>query len=162
MRKPRCARFFCAMAALSGSLLSGCATLTGEPTQVINVQTFDARGRAIEGMRCKVSNGSLEYFGNSPLFGLSVRRSSSDLEIQCNRGPLIARATAVSRGNSAAAVMKAVLPGGTASTVVDHMTGYRYSYPTDLHLRVGQHLVFDASDDELGRPSKGVLADSPR
>ena len=148
---------------LLGSVwLGGCATITGEATQPINVQTLDARGAAVEGMRCHVSNGSAEYFGNSPMFALTVRRSSSDLEIVCRRGALVARATAVSRGSKSVALMKAVLPGGTAATMIDHMSGYRYSYPTDLQLRVGQHLVFDANDDELGRPSKGVLADSPR
>lgn len=161
--RPQAARPFAVLVALLGAVLSGgCATITGEATQVINVQTLDARGVAVEGMRCHVSNGSAEYFGNSPMFALSVRRSSSDLEIVCRRGAQVARATAVSRGSKSVALMKAVLPGGTASTVVDHMTGYRYAYPTDLHLRVGQHLVFDANDDELGRPSKGVLADSAR
>ena len=162
MRPPRTLRLLCAMAAMAVSLLSGCATMTGEATQTINVQAFDTRGRAIEGMHCKVTNGSAQYFGNSPLFGLTVRRSSSDLEVLCQRGPMIARATAVSRGSKMGALVKAALPGGTASTMIDHMTGYRYSYPTDLQLRVGQHLVFDADDDEVGRPSKGVLADSPR
>lgn len=162
MRSPRPVRLLCATAAFALSLLSGCATITGDATQFINVQTLDARGNAIEGMRCKATNGSEEYFGNSPMFGLAVRRSSSDLEIRCHRGALTARATAVSRGNTATDLMKTVLPGGTASVVIDHLTGYRYSYPNDVKLRVGQHLVFDASDDELGRPSRGVLADSPR
>lgn len=143
-------------------LASGCATLTGEPTQTISVQTFDAQGRVVEGMRCKVVNGSAEYFGNSPMFSLTVRRSSSDLDIECTRGDRVARATAISRGGRASAVAKAILPGGTAGVLVDHLTGYRYDYPTNLHLRIGHHLVFDASDDESGRPSKGVLADSPR
>jgi hypothetical protein len=149
-------------AACAALLASGCATLTGEATQTINVQTFDTQGRAIEGMRCKVVNGSAEYFGNSPMFALTVRRSSSDLDIECKRGDRVARATAISRGSKAGAVAKAMMPGGTAAVLVDHVTGYRYDYPTNLHLRIGQHLVFDASDDELGRPSKGVLADSPR
>ena len=162
MRKPRTVRLFCASAALAASLLSGCATITGESTQVIHVMTFDARGNSVEGLRCKVSNGSEAYFGNSPMFGLEVRRSSSDLEIRCQGGPMSARGTAVSRGSKAGALAKAVLPGGTASTVVDHMTGYRYSYPIEVRLRVGQHLVFDANDDAPGRPNKGVLADSPR
>lgn len=160
--RSRTVRLSCATAAVAASLLSGCATITGDATQFINVRTLDARGNSVEGMRCKVTNGSAEYFGNSPMFGLAVRRSSSDLEIQCHRGVHTARATAVSRGSNAAALMKAALPGGAASTVVDHITGYRYSYPTDVQLRIGQHLVFDANDDELGRPSRGVLADSPR
>lgn len=148
---------------LASLALSGCATLTGEPTQRINVQTLDENGRAIEGMHCRVSNGNKVYFGTSPMFGLKVRRSANDLEIACHRGQLQARATAVSRGNTASALFKAVLPGGGAATVIDHVTGYRYAYPLDLQLRVGQHLVFDAGDDQIGRPSKGVLvAELPR
>lgn len=144
------------------ALLSGCATMTGEPTQIINVQTLDGRGHAVEGMRCRVSNGSEEYFGTSPMFSLSVRRSANDLEIQCQRGAMTARATAVSRGNTTSALFRAILPGGTAATVIDHISGYRYAYPVNLQLRVGQHLVFDAGDDEIGRPSKGVLAEAGR
>ena len=34
-------------------LASGCATLTGSPTQRISVQTLDAQGQQIRGMRCR-------------------------------------------------------------------------------------------------------------
>ena len=164
MFKPHPVRVLGLLAVLSAGLLAtGCATMTGEPTQVINVQTLDAQGHAVEGMRCRVSNGDQEYFGSSPMFALSVRRSANDLEIRCQRGALSAQATAVSRGNTTTALLKAMLPGGGAATVIDHISGYRYAYPVNLQLRVGQHLVFDAGDDEIGRPSKGVLvADVPR
>lgn len=162
MLAQRSHRVIMALALAPMLLASGCATLTGEPTQTINVQTLDARGVAVEGMRCRVSNGSEEYFGSSPMFALKVRRAASDLEIHCQRGALSARATAVSRGNTTADLFRTLLPGGGAAAVIDHMTGYRYTYPVDLQLRVGQHLVFDAGHDELGRPSKGVLAETVR
>lgn len=144
-------------------LASGCATMTGTATQSINVHTVDASDRPIEGMRCRIINGSAEYFGTSPMYDLRVRRSSSDLDIECRRGTLSARGTAVSRGSAAMAAIKALLPGGTAAVAVDHFTGYRYAYPHTMRLRVGQHLVFDASDEaESGRPTRGVVADAPR
>lgn len=150
------------LAAVTVSLaLGGCATMTGTPTQSISIHTVDANDRPIEGMNCRVINGSAEYFGTSPMYDLRVRRSASDLEIECRRGPWVARGTAVSRGPAAAAV-KALVPGGTASLMIDHFTGYRYAYPSAMRLRVGQHLVFDAGDDALGRPSPGILVDAGR
>lgn len=143
-------------------VLGGCATMTGTPTQAISILTVDANDRPVGGMKCRVVNGSAEYFGTSPMYDLQVRRSSGDLDIECRRGPLVARGTAVSRGSAAAAAVKALLPGGTASLVVDHVSGYRYAYPSAMRLRVGQHLVFDAGDDALGRPSRGVQVDAGR
>ncbi len=151
------------LAVVPGSLaLGGCATMTGTATQSISIHTVDASDRPIEGMKCRVVNGSAEYFGTSPMYDLQVRRSSSDLDIECRRGPLVARGTAVSRGSAATAAIKALLPGGTASLIVDHVSGYRYAYPSTMRLRVGQHLVFDASDDALGRPTRGVQVDADR
>lgn len=142
--------------------LGGCATVTGSPTQSISIHTVDANDRPVEGMNCRVINGSAEYFGTSPMYDLQVRRSSSDLDIECRRGGLVARGTAVSRGSAPAAAVKTLLPGGTASLLIDHVSGYRYAYPSAMRLRVGQHLVFDASDDALGRPSRGIQVDAGR
>lgn len=142
--------------------LGGCATVTGSPTQSISIHTVDANDRPVEGMKCRVINGSAEYFGTSPMYDLQVRRSSSDLDIECRRGGLVARGTAVSRGSAPAAAVKTLLPGGTASLLIDHVSGYRYAYPSAMRLRVGQHLVFDASDDALGRPSRGIQVDAGR
>lgn len=138
------ARFASAIAAACAALLlGGCATITGEATQAIDIVTFDAAQRPLEGMRCRVLNGAAEYFGNSPMYALQVRRSASDLEIECRRGALVARGTAVSRGG--VELLQGVLPGGTMMVALDHLTGYRYRYPAQIQLRVGEHLVFDAA-----------------
>jgi hypothetical protein len=141
--------------------LAGCATITGTPDQSINIQTVDLLDRPIAGMRCRISNASADYFGDSPLRDLVVRRSSSDLEIECHRGSLVARGTAVSRGSVLDGAVKALLPGGTAMLAVDHLSGYRYKYPDWIRLRVGQHLVFDANRQSPGQPAQGLLADVP-
>jgi len=143
------------------ALLGACATMTGDPTQVLQIETVDEQGHPVEGMRCHLSNASSEYFGDSPMFGLEVHRSSSDLQITCRLGNRIAEAKAVSRGGvrGAAAML---LPGGTAYMMIDHISGYRYTYPTWLRLQVGQKLVFDASNDVNGKPVPGVRSDSFR
>lgn len=45
-----------------------------------------------------------------------------------------------------------LLPGGSAYLVIDHLTGYRYNYPTWVRLQIGKKLVFDAGDDVRGKP----------
>ncbi|MFN9676341.1 MAG: hypothetical protein ACK50G_00210 [bacterium] len=149
------------LAVLAAALLSGCATMTGKPTQDVSIMTVDAHGRAVDGMHCRVVNGSNEYVGNSPMFGLQVRRSASDLEIECRKGRKVALGTAVSRG-SLSGVAGMLLPGGTAVLAIDHLTGYRYAYPQFIKLQVGEHLVFVAGNEDGGRPTLGLQANAAR
>jgi len=151
-----------ALSSVSVALLGACATVTGDPTQVVHVETLDARGQPIEGMRCHLSNASSEYFGDSPMFGLEVHRSASDLKISCRRGDLVAEGTAVSRSGvrgGITGVVNLMVPGGSGLMAIDHFTGYRYTYPAWVQLRIGQKLVFDAGDDIAGQPSPGVRTD---
>jgi hypothetical protein len=151
-----------AVSAVPIALLGGCATVTGDPTQVVHVETLDERGQPIEGMRCHLSNASSDYFGDSPMFGLEVHRSASDLKISCRLGDRVADGTAVSRSGLRGGVTGAVnllIPGGSGLMVIDHLTGYRYSYPAWVQVRIGQKLVFDAGDDIAGQPTAGVGKD---
>jgi hypothetical protein len=151
-----------ALSSLSVALLGACATVTGDPTQVVHVETLDERGRPIEGMRCHLSNASSDYFGDSPLFNLEVHRSSSDLKINCRLGDRVAQGTAVSRSGLRGGITGAVnlmMPGGSGMMVIDHLTGYRYAYPAWVQLQIGQQLVFDAGDDVEGQPTSGARKD---
>jgi hypothetical protein len=123
--------------------LAGCATLEGSPTQPITVHTVDATGKPVNGMRCRIANGSADYFGNSPLLDVQIRRSGSDLEIECRSGTQIARATAFARGPSVGGMV--LLPGGGAAALIDRLSGYAYAYPRAMQLRIGEHMIFDVS-----------------
>jgi len=144
-----------AVAAGQALLLGACATITGDPTQVVHIETLDEHGRPIEGMRCHATNASSDYFGDSPMFNLEVHRSASDLKIACRLGDRIAEGTAVSRSGlrgGVTGVADLLVPGGSAYVVIDHLTGYRYTYPSWVRLQIGQKRVFDAGDDVAGRP----------
>jgi murein DD-endopeptidase MepM/ murein hydrolase activator NlpD len=154
-----------ALAAVQVALLGACATITGDPTQVVHVETLDERGQPIAGMRCHLSNASSEYFGDSPLFELEVHRSSSDLKIACRLGDRVAEGTAVSRSGvrgGVTGVANLMMPGGSAYMVIDHFTGYRYTYPTWVRVQIGQKLVFDAGDDVPGTPVRAVRQEPER
>lgn len=123
----------------SGMLLSGCATLTKESRQTIDVQVFDSNGRAVSNAVCRLDNSSEALFGNSPLIRVTVERSVSDLIIECRKTGLPpARAIAVS-GQTTGLVM-ALQP--VATTVIDHLTGRMYDYPKTIRLVVGRERVY--------------------
>ena len=147
-------RLAAVVATAAGALLStGCATVTREPTQRVSIVAVDAADQPVPGMRCRVTNGAAEYYGDAPMHSVPVRRSFSNLEIECRRGTQVARGTAISRGGLS--LLQGMLPGGSAFIAVDHLSGYLYSYPAEVRVRVGEHLVFDIS-----RPRGELQADT--
>ena len=124
---------------------AGCATITGSSTQTIELTTVDARDRPVRGMTCTLTHGPGSYVVDTPAIDLEIRRSATDLEIECRRGSQLARGTVVSRGDSAMA--HSFIPGGSIATLVDYATGAMYTYPSPLRLRIGQHLKFESGGE---------------
>ena len=137
--------------------LSGCATLTGDATQKLDIQTVDKDGRAVDGMSCRASNASAEYVGVTPMFDMQVRRSGSALVVECRRdGYPLARGVIVSRGVNMQP-LQMLLPGGTSLMVIDHISGFMYSYPRWVRLQVGTDMVFDRRDEVDRGPTPGLV-----
>lgn len=138
---------------------SGCATVTGDATQAINIQPVDVNGRPINGMACRIVNGSAEYMGDTPLFGLRVRRSSTPLVAECKRqGYAIARALIISRADLASgSTAQLLLPGGSSMLIVDHVSGFMYSYPRWIRPQAGADMIFDRNDERGRDPTPGVI-----
>jgi hypothetical protein len=152
-------RLFCLLlTALPLAALTGCATLAGDATQKLNIQTVDKEGQVVEGMSCHADNASAQYVGVTPMFDMRVRRSASPLVVECRRdGVPLARAVVVSRGvNIQPAQM--LLPGGTSMMIIDHLSGYMYAYPRWIRLQVGTDMVFDRRDEKSDRnPTPGLV-----
>ena len=88
---------------LFASTLGGCATLSKDELQPIDVRVFDLDGHQVDAS-CRLTNGAQTVVGNAPLFRVPVSRSGSDLVIECARpGTPVARAVAVSRSSGALA-----------------------------------------------------------
>jgi hypothetical protein len=141
------------------AMTGGCATVTGEATQPITIQTVDAQGRIVDGMGCTVVNGSAHYTGDTPMFNLKVRRSSTPLVIECRReGYPLARAVVVPRAdNLLSSGAQLLLPGGTSMLLVDHLSGYMYSYPRWIRVQSGADMVFDRRDERGRDPTPGLV-----
>ena len=151
------ARVFFAVAALVS--VAGCATVTGEATQAINIQTVDAKGKPVDGMACRIVNGSAEYMGDTPMFGLMVRKSPTPLVVECKRnGYAMARALIISRADLASgSTAQLLLPGGSSMLIIDHISGFMYQYPRWIRPQVGADMIFDRSDEKGREPTPGII-----
>ena len=138
-------------------LASGCATVSGRANQPVSIQTVDAQGRVIEGMSCRVSNSGGEYVGDTPMFDLQVRRSSTPLVIECRGdGRPMARAVLMPRADNMVAAQM-LLPGGSSLMVIDHVSGFMYSYPRWVRVQAGADMVFDRRDETGRHPTPGLV-----
>ena len=147
------------LAALAITGVSGCATVTGDATQAINIQTVDANGKSVEGMKCRIVNGSAEYLGDTPLFGLRVRKSPTPLVAECQRsGYPMTRALIISRADLASgSTAQLLLPGGSSMLIIDHISGFMYQYPRWIRVQVGADMIFDRADEKGRDPTPGVI-----
>lgn len=142
-------------------LAAGCATVTVSGEQPIQVLAFDAQDRPVTGLECRLSNLMGEWRARTPATEIAVRRSHSDLEIECRRGKDVAMGTLSPRRDR---VEQAMLPFGSVGVAIDHLTGHLYSYPNVVRLRLGQHLRFEFSTEAraaglVATVGEGTVAD---
>lgn len=130
--------------ALVAALLSGCGTVMLPSQQSLQILAFDANDRPVTGMDCKISNVVGEWNVSTPAIDVPVRRSHSELQIECRRGSEVAMGTVAARRDG---LEQALVPFGSVAVAIDHLTGHLYSYPTVVRLRVGQHLRFEFSNE---------------
>lgn len=133
----------CTPAAVA-ALLTGCGTVMLPSQQPLQILAFDANDRPVTGMDCKISNVVGEWNVSTPAIDVPVRRSHSELQIECRRGSEVAMGTVAARRDG---LEQALVPFGSVAVAIDHLTGHLYSYPTVVRLRVGQHLRFEFSNE---------------
>ncbi|WP_201262330.1 hypothetical protein [Azospira sp. I13] len=132
-------------------LLSGCASITGETTQSMRVETRMADGTEIRDAECELQNEYGAFRVKTP-GAVTVRRSGSELQVTCRKEGLAdGRATAVSRANGG--MWGNILFGGGIGAVIDHNKGTAYTYPQWVQMVFGKLLAFDRRDDQEGQPS---------
>ena len=119
--------------------LGGCSTLKGDFHQNLQIDALDAQNHPVGGMQCRLGSGTSAKTVATPAT-VRVRRAMTPLEIECRRDSLVATATVKSRRER---MEEALLPFGSVGIFVDHLSGSLYSYPTAIHLHIGQHLVLE-------------------
>jgi uncharacterized protein YceK len=142
------------LGALSGVLLSGCASVVNDATHPMKLETKTEAGAMVSGAECRLTN---DYGTATVRSGetTQVRRSNKDLDIVCKdpNNP-DASARAISRANGG--MWGNIILGGGIGAIIDHNKGTAYTYPTWIQLVFGKTLVFDRTAEKEGAPTPGV------
>lgn len=133
--------------------LTGCASITGDTTQMLRIETKAQSGQDVDGADCELSNEYGSYKTKTP-GSVMVRKSSTDLFIRCSKAENpAASANAISRANGG--MWGNIIFGGGVGAIIDHNKGTAYNYPVWMQLKFGEVLTFDRTDDKDGMPSFG-------
>ncbi|HWU33833.1 MAG TPA: hypothetical protein VN023_01290 [Methylovorus sp.] len=137
----------------SSAFISGCATITKDANQSVQIETFSADNQPIKGVRCSAKNDRGTWVTYTP-GSVSVHRSGENLEVHCEMedkpsgdGTVISRANGGMFGN--------ILIGGGIGAIIDHNKGTAYTYPAWINVVMGQHLVYDRKDEVENQPLAG-------
>ncbi len=124
----------------------GCASITTDTFQSIQVTTEDQSQQIVQNANCTLKNKRGEWQVQTQ-GSIEVHKSSDNLLVKCSKdgmkdglGTLISRANAGMWGN--------ILIGGGIGAIIDHSKGTAYTYPTWVKIIMGDNLTYDRSEQE--------------
>lgn len=140
--------------ALSVSIsLTGCATITKDANQSVQIETYSKDNQPISGAKCVAKNERGEWTATSP-GSVSVHRSGENLLINCEKeGEQAGMGTVISRANGG--MFGNLIFGGGIGAIIDHNKGTAYTYPSWLRIVMGESLVYDKKDEKENTPMIG-------
>ncbi len=137
---------------LALSLLSGCATITGDSTQSIGVETYAGSGEKLTDVSCTALNDKGSWMLVAPN-SVVVRRSAEDIMINCQKeGHEPGTTRLISRSN--AGIWGNIIFGGGVGAIIDHNKGTGYTYPNWVKVQMGKTLTFDRQDEKEDQPAQ--------
>lgn len=141
-----------------GSLLSGCASITGSPNQSISIQTREQNGKEVEGAKCDIINKRGTWFITTP-GTTTIHRSNDDIQVTCRKEGLEAgRASVVS--DTKGSMFGNILLGGGIGAIVDHNNGSAYEYPTLVQIVMGTFTKIGNPAKEVSETSSPITGES--
>lgn len=137
-------------------LLSGCATITKDANQSVQIETYSKDNQPVAGVKCIAQNERGQWTTASP-GSVSVHRSSQNLLINCEKeGEQPGKGTVVSRVNGG--MFGNIVFGGGIGAIIDHNKGTAYTYPSWIRIIMGDNLVYDRKHETENQPLIGVAA----
>ncbi|MFZ6675656.1 hypothetical protein [Undibacterium sp. Xuan67W] len=130
--------------------MTGCASITGDRSQQVRIETYDQSGNQVPGASCKLANDYGQVNVTTPDYG-NVHRSSVNLRIECAK-PGYADASAIATSRANMNMYGNIIIGGGIGALIDHSNGSAYTYPKWMNLVFGQSLSFDRRNEVEGQP----------
>jgi hypothetical protein len=141
---------------IATSLLTGCASITKDSNQPVQIETYSKENKLVSGAKCTAKNERGEWTTTST-GTVSVHRSGQNLVVTCiKEGEEAGHGTAISRANGG--MFGNILFGGGIGAIIDHNKGTAYSYPDWIRVIFGENLVFDRKNNKdnevmIGQPA---------
>lgn len=143
---------------IASGVLSGCATITKDANQSVQIETYTKDNQPISGVKCVAQNDRGQWTTTTP-GAVNVHRSGQNLQINCEKeAEQPGRGTVVSRANSG--MFGNILIGGGIGAIIDHNKGTAYTYPSWLRIVMGDSLVYDRRNEVENSPMTGKNPDT--
>lgn len=140
------------------TLFSGCASITKDSNQPVQVETYSRNNQLVSGAKCIAKNERGEW-STTTTGTLSVHRSGQNLIVTCDKeGEQTGHATVISRANGG--MFGNILFGGGIGAIIDHNKGTAYSYPDWIRIIMGDNLVYDRKNNKDNEVMLGQAASS--
>jgi hypothetical protein len=137
-------------------LLSGCATITKDANQSVQIETYSKDNQPVAGVKCVAQNDRGQWNTSAP-GSVSVHRSSQNLLVNCEKeGEQPGKGTVVSRVNGG--MFGNIVFGGGIGAIIDHNKGTAYTYPSWIRIIMGDNLIFDRKHETENQPVTGMAA----
>lgn len=144
------------LCAILPALLPGCATITKDANQSVQIETYTKENQPVAGVKCIAQNdrGQWDTVAPGPV---SVRRSSENLLVNCEKdGVSAGKGTVISRVNGG--MFGNIIFGGGVGAIIDHNKGTAYTYPSWIRVVMGDNLIFDRKHEQENQPLLGEAA----
>lgn len=142
------------LALLLCALATGCATITGGPTQEMTVQARGADEKEVTGALCVLKNERGSWNVTTP-GKTTVKRSNERMEVTCTKSDAPQGSLSVESATRLAMMANIILPGGTAMAMMDHASGAAYEYPEAITVIMGKALALDVPKVHYARVYEG-------
>lgn len=141
---------------LASISFSGCATITKDANQSIQIETYSKTNTLVTGATCTAKNERGEWSTTST-GSVNAHRSGKNLIVECNKeGEEPGHGTVISRANGS--MFGNILFGGGIGAIIDHNKGTAYSYPDWVRVILGKNLVFDRKHNKDNEVMIGLPA----
>ena len=121
--------------------LSGCATITSDGMQSLEVTTKNLQGAPVTQANCSLKNDKGEWKVTTPNT-VNVHKAHGNLSVECVKAGLPnGKLRAISRAGKG--MYGNILIGGGVGAVIDHKSGAAYKYPSKLPVIMGKNTTVD-------------------
>ncbi len=121
-----------AFAAALPIFFTGCASVTGSPTQNVSIHAHDQTGDEVKGARCTLSNNKGRWNLDTPGF-TTVQKSNQDMQVNCTKDGMESGNQAVA-SETLGSMYGNIIIGGGIGALIDHSSGAAYEYPAMVRI----------------------------